>query len=61
MAKVISAQVSRGVFVSLHLDWRGIDVSKRGIKSAHYGLFVQIANGVARGVLVEGDHWHLAF
>lgn len=61
MAKVIGAQVSAGTFVSLHLDRRGIDVSKRGINPAHYGLFVQIAKGIAREVLVESDHWHLAF
>jgi len=66
IARVISSQVSRGIFISRHLNDRGVDIRSRDMNADEKQVFRSVATKYASLVLLEGsggknEHWHVQF
>lgn len=62
MSRVIQTQVSKHVYISRHLDGKGVDVRTRTMSSSQKEVFQKACRQVlGQGPIKEADHYHLQF
>lgn len=63
MEKVIEAQISQQVYISMHLRQGAVDIRSRDMSNTEKEKFIQAATGIASSIILESTppHFHLQF
>ena len=59
MSMTIQSQINKGVYISIHLQGRAIDVRTDGLNRTEFEKALMCV--AHRNHIYEGDHYHVAF